>query len=116
MKIIHISVGGPTHEIKVSGKTYCFEMHRYCGPMMTDMKGNALKHEPLHVLEAIGHWDRQGRRLDANGRCIWEKPAPEPWSCACQQRNEAGVLTAIGMQDPSTKRCRVCGMKRSDAP
>lgn len=74
MSKIFIDVGGPTHQIKVSGKTYCFEMHSFLGPMMTDMKGNGLKREPLHVLEAISHWARQGKRKDSNGYCVWEKP------------------------------------------
>lgn len=75
MKLIHISVGGPTHHIRVGKKTWTFEMHRMLGPMLCNAQGDGLKREPTHVMQAITYWAQQGSRLDANGYCIWERPA-----------------------------------------
>ncbi len=74
MSNVFIDCGGPTHQIRVGKKTWTFEMHQALGPMLCDAKGNGLKREPIHVLQAITHWAQQGERKDANGYCAYETP------------------------------------------
>jgi hypothetical protein len=77
-----LTVGGPVREISVRGKRWRFEMHSYCGPMLMDLKGDALKREPGYVLNAISLWAQQGQRLEQRPEpnpplCVWDHE-PEP--------------------------------------
>lgn len=75
-----VTAGGPLREISVRGKRWRFEMHRALGPMLVDLKGNALKREPLYVLEAISLWAQQGERLEP-------RPEPNPPLCVWDQQS-----------------------------
>lgn len=80
-----VTVGGPLREITVRGKTWRFEMHSYCGPMLCDLKGNGLKREPAHVLDAISLWAQQGQRLEQRPAplpplCVWDHKPTERWA------------------------------------
>lgn len=58
MKIIHLSLGGPTYRISVRGKLIPFEMHPYCGP--------ALERIPRGFWDAIELWQKGGSKLEGD--------------------------------------------------
>lgn len=63
--------------IEVGGKRLHFEMHRWCGPAMLNAAGDPADKQPGPRHEfwtAVTLWNQQGRRVDAEGLCIWEKP------------------------------------------
>jgi hypothetical protein len=75
-----ISVGGPHRTISVKGRIYRFEMHPATGPWAVTKAGEVAANQPGArdpFWEAVTFWDRQGRRLDAAGRCAWDYP-PRP--------------------------------------
>lgn len=75
--VIHISFGGPVHTIRVRNKTWTFEMHRYCGPVLMDSTNTRqLKREPNYVLTEISKWAQQGEKVDELNRCIYDKTIP----------------------------------------
>lgn len=71
--VIHISVGGPIHKIRAGGRTYKFEMHRYCGPMLLRKDGepSTAKRQPSQFLHAVSCWAQQGERVK-DGLCVWD--------------------------------------------
>ncbi|MCK5612542.1 hypothetical protein KAR91_62300 [Candidatus Pacearchaeota archaeon] len=78
MEIIHISYGGPTVKLKVSGKVELFEMHPYCGPI----KLHKQTLDPVHNMWPEGHafwpvfdkWNKGGQKIDDQGYGIIEPP------------------------------------------
>lgn len=65
------------------GAVYRFDWHRYLGPIFVRTDGEPLARQPSArnpMWKAFAAWDRQGRKVDADGNCIWtqEPPAPEP--------------------------------------
>ncbi len=61
----------------VPGRTFRFELHDYGGPYVLGKHGYPLADQPgarSLFWEAYWQWDRQGRRADDQGRCIfkWE--------------------------------------------
>jgi hypothetical protein len=73
--------GGPVHTIIAGGRSFRFEMHPYCGPVSVGRDGGECKNQPgprSKFWEAVGLWHEQGRRLDGEGRCVWEYPPPLP--------------------------------------
>lgn len=79
MTMVHISFGGPDRVIlDETGKRWNFEMHRYCGPIPTNKKGDPLKTEPPEkssFWRVTSWWAQQGKKIDADGLCVWKKPA-----------------------------------------
>jgi len=78
---VYIEMGGPTKKIfdTASSKYWYFEMHRFCGPMLTDRHGDPLKHEPLDAgrfWEIVSWWAQQGEKM-IEDVCVWEKPKVE---------------------------------------
>lgn len=73
---VFVSVGGPTRAIMdESGKKWHFEMHRYCGPMPTDKKGDELKSQPSPSFwRVVSWWAQQGQEIGEDGLCSWAKP------------------------------------------
>ena len=72
--LIHASFGGPTLKMTVSGKPYYFEMHRFCGPVFTDKKGNGVTTQPgeQHLFWThFDAWMRQGKKVE-NGHCVYQ--------------------------------------------
>lgn len=73
--------GGPDRKIADErGKVWNFEMHPYCGPMVTNKRGDPLKIQPPEkspFWRAVSWWAQQGQKIDAEGMCVWTKP-PEP--------------------------------------
>lgn len=72
--LIHISVGGPTYAINAT-KVHYFEDHPYCGPMLCDKKGNAVKEPPPTdiVWNRINAWYRQGKQYEVVAGIRWCK-------------------------------------------
>jgi hypothetical protein len=74
-----VLIGGPTRRIAVDGREWTFEMHPYCGPAVLGKRGEILDVQPgprsLFWL-AVWAWKDQGERIDAEGRCVWDRPAP----------------------------------------
>lgn len=68
--LIHIMVGGPEFDIQVQGKVYHFEMHRYCGPVWLNKRGDPYAYQPRKFLHAASLWAQQGQKVE-NGLCVW---------------------------------------------
>ena len=81
MKLISISVGGPTRVITdAKGKRWTFEMHPQCGPAVLNCHGDPAERQPgakNPFWHAVTRWAQGGHRLDANGECVWEEE-PQP--------------------------------------
>lgn len=75
MSVACVLTGGPEYQILVGGKLYRFEWHWYAGPTVLDRKGNPAATQPAKFLDAATLWDKQGREVGPDGRCVW---APEP--------------------------------------
>jgi len=63
--------------LEVPGHTFRFQLHQYAGPYVLSTRGRPLADQPgprSLFWEAYWQWDRQGRRVDDQGRCIfkWE--------------------------------------------
>lgn len=71
MTVIHVSMGGPEFDIQVDGIRYHFEMHRYCGPIRLNKRGDAHSRQPKRFLEAASLWAQQGQRVE-DGLCRWD--------------------------------------------
>lgn len=72
--MIHLSIGGPTLRMTVSGEPFYFEMGSYCGPLFTDKDGNCFGHQPNEHHLFWTHfeaWMRQGQKV-VNGICVYE--------------------------------------------
>lgn len=73
---VHISMGGPTKKIfdTKSSKYWYFEMHNYCGPMLTDKHGNGIlgrRQKYDRFWEIVTLWAQQGEKMKDNV-CIWD--------------------------------------------
>jgi hypothetical protein len=77
--LVHVCVGGPDRVIVLaSGRRVRFEDHAVFGPTPLDRAGNVAHLGPRHAFwEAVTRWYQGGKRLDANGVCVWE-PEPDP--------------------------------------
>ena len=64
------------YKIRAGGKDFRFEMHDYCGPTMIGKRGNPIAFPPQNspFWEALHWWLKQGKRVDAQGWCLfkWE--------------------------------------------
>ena len=68
--------GGPEFKIRVRGKTFVFEFPTYYGgPAALTKRGDIARAQPTYFLEAASLWHKQGRRMTADGYCIW---TPKP--------------------------------------
>jgi hypothetical protein len=81
MTLIHLSTGGPDRWITDSQQVeWKFEDHPRFGPIRLNKRGDMHKVQPgarSAFWPAWTAWDRGGRRVDANGRCIYDPPAQE---------------------------------------
>ncbi len=74
--IAHVSLAGPERVIEVDGTLYRFEDHPVCGPTPLNKRG-----DPRHLRQrhrfwtAVTQWYEGGKKLDAQGRAIWEEAA-----------------------------------------
>ena len=79
-EVLCILESGPTHHIRIPGRIITFEWHPYCGPTALNRAGDPAGRQPGResvFWEAVTTWDKQGRRVDADGLCIWDKVPPE---------------------------------------
>jgi hypothetical protein len=63
--------------LEVPGHTFRFELHDHGGPFVLGKQGKPLADQPgarSLFWEAYWQWERQGKQVDAQGRCIfkWE--------------------------------------------
>ncbi|WP_454909791.1 hypothetical protein [Variovorax gossypii] len=72
--------GGQDHRIIDAAKAeWVFEMHPTCGPAVLDRHGAVADRQPgsrSPFWRAVTLWAMQGRRVDTDGRCIWDEPPP----------------------------------------
>ena len=80
--IVHIFYAGPQRKIHDrTGKLWHFEMHPYCGPATTTLKGDIRDTQPPQsspFWEAVSAWAQQGEK-SVKGLCIWTRPIEEKW-------------------------------------
>lgn len=92
MALIHISVGGPTRQIlDGKGRSWHFEDHPHCGPVVSDRKGNIKDAQPPEsspFWTAVTHWYQQGKHISTTGLCVWTTP-PKPKVVCIGGRNYA---------------------------
>lgn len=78
MEAVHISKGGPDLLILVDGMQQLFEDHPHCGPVPVKPGGSARSLGPRHKFwHAVTCWYEQGKKIGADGLCLWEEP-PDP--------------------------------------
>jgi hypothetical protein len=72
----------PTLSLKLPGGRVCiFDWHRYLGPTFLRKDGEPLARYPSQrnpMWRVFGLWDKQGRRVDVDGACVWDDEPPEP--------------------------------------
>jgi len=101
--------------LEVPGHTFRFELHEHGGPFVLGKHGKALADQPggrSLFWEAFWQWERQGRQVDGQGRCLfqWEtalvhitKPAGHPLLAAPTTAPPRPELTA----DPPAQAAKV---------
>ena len=101
MMIIHISYGGPDRRIKdAAGHIWHFEMHPYCGPAVTNQKGDPSDKQPgprSPFWQAVNQWAQQGCVIDADGLCQWT-PDPDPELVHMGGRNYAAAGSKLAQK------------------
>lgn len=108
MKLLHISVGGPTRQIvDGKGKSWHFEDHPKLGPATTNRRGDIQATQPLESSSfwtAVTHWYQQGKHISTTGLCVWTTP-PKPKPVCIGGRNyaEAGSALALKFGKPTTQ-------------
>ncbi len=86
-----MAVRGP-FALEVPGYTFRFELHDYGGPFVLGKHGQPLANQPggrSLFWEAYWQWDRQGRRVDDQGRCIFN------WETALVQITDRGSRAPV---------------------
>ncbi len=87
MRLIHISLAGPERYLSTNGRTWIFEDHHYCGPIVLTGK----THEPATVQPgekspfwpAVNAWYQQGKKTKQVGDRVWcEYELPKGRPCA----------------------------------
>ena len=69
-----VMMGGPDLKITSGGKTFYFEFHPFCGPMMLSKRGEPIQSTPgkySPFWDALYFWIKQGKKVDADGNCIF---------------------------------------------
>lgn len=70
---------GPDRLIFAGGDDYVFEDNSRFGPIVLNRRGDALDKQPSErspFWEAYYSWVKQHRRVDDEGRCMWEPIPP----------------------------------------
>jgi len=77
---MNLLLGGATYRIADSAKVeWTFEMHPTCGPAASVRHGAVAERQPgprSPFWRAVTLWNMQGRRVDVDGRCVWDEPPP----------------------------------------
>ena len=69
----------PEFDIVVRGERIRFELHWYSGPTPITKRGNVRELGPRHPFwSAATSWIVQGKRIGADGVCIWEPKRERP--------------------------------------
>jgi hypothetical protein len=70
-----LDFGGPIYSIQRGKIGWRFEMHRVCGPVVVDSKGEPKEPQPREgsgFWEAVSRWAQQGERATREGVCIYD--------------------------------------------
>jgi len=101
-KMIHLSVGGPTHQINVRGRQVPFEMHPYCGPTpVHKITGDPLLNTPPGFWDAIDLWIRGGKKMDGETAVV-------PAACADCDGSGDEMKHLGGKHYELVGRCKAC--------
>jgi hypothetical protein len=75
----HVSLGGPERVIHVDGRDWRFEDHEFHGPSPLNKRGDPIDPErvPQRVWVALTQWYQGGKRLDGDGKALWDEPVDE---------------------------------------
>lgn len=93
----------PEFTLTMDGKAYRFDWHNYLGPTFLRKDGEPLARYPSErhpMWKAFGAWERQGKRVDMAGNCIWEPEPPEPKPVLRHIRGRHFEI--IGWEQPAT--------------
>ena len=72
-------LGGPDYEISAGGRSFRFEMHPVCGPVVLNKRGDPTARQPgpkHEIWRAVTLWHQQGRRV-VDGVAQWDEPTPD---------------------------------------
>lgn len=72
--LIHISFGGPVRHLAIGTKTYRFEDHQYCGPVVLGKNDMPLDKQPSELDTFWTHvnaWYAQGKKTKFVGDQAW---------------------------------------------
>lgn len=70
-----LNMGGPNLRITAGGQVFRFEFHEYLGPSMIGKRGDIIQNFPgkySPFWDALHFWLKQGKRVDADGNCVFE--------------------------------------------
>jgi len=74
------------YRIRVGAKEYTFDFSERFGPTLIGKRGQFLESRmPKPFLVAVSWWARQGKRIDADGFCVWEQPMWKVYKVAGRQ-------------------------------
>lgn len=97
MGLIHILWAGPELYLNVAGKSYRFEDHPYCGPVVLGRNGDPLGNQPPETSPFWTHvncWYQQGKKTNTVGDKTW---------CVYEtQMQEARRIHALARQNKET--------------
>ncbi len=62
------------YRIRVGEREYHFEWGSYVGPGLLNKNGEINARPPHAFLRAASLWNIQGKRIDADGMCVWHEP------------------------------------------
>ncbi len=72
-----VCIGGPTRTILAAGRVWYFEMHHVFGPMPINRRTGRERAGTQAFWDAVTLWAQQGERVDPDGICQYEQPAPK---------------------------------------
>lgn len=82
-KVIHVLLAGSFYKIvDPNGKTWTFEMHRYCGPIAVKKDGEPRKKQlgaESIFWRIVTNWVQQGQKVNKDNYCEYELIPDEPW-------------------------------------
>jgi hypothetical protein len=70
-----VNMAPPMLKINSGGKCFHFEFHHFLGPAMLSKRGDPIQSFPPRnspFWDALRWWIKQGKRVDADGHCIFE--------------------------------------------
>jgi hypothetical protein len=94
-----LNMAPPTLKIRSGGQEFQFEFHEYLGPSMVGKRGDPIRGFPPQrspFWDALHWWIKQGKRVDAEGNCIFEHEMQLVQILEQIGRRSYRVLSAVG--------------------